>query len=481
MGGVATLAVVALAVGLRLGPTLAEHALRGLVDYDDGVHLGAAVHLLAGRLPYRDYTFVQPPGIVVLLAPAAALARWIGEPDTLALLRVLMAVLGAVNALLAARCAAVWGRRAAVTAGLFYAVWPAAVASERTVLLEPVLTALLLVALLLLRGAGRRGPLPAGLLIGLAVSVKVVAAPAAVVIGVWVLLRLGRRAFLVTTAAAVAAAVVVCAPFVALAPSRAWRMVVLDQFGRPRSGEPVAVRAGFLDGLIYHDTTLHGLVPLGAVVLLVALTLAAVRAPAQRVGAWLWWALLVVMVAEVAVAPSYYYHYGALAAGPAAVLAGLAVARVSQLRGRRLRPLALAVVALVGVGYAGLSAVSGRAQPVPAGLAAFLAAHPCASATSEVLLAGADDLRSVRDRCATPVDSFGVSLDTSRGLAAARAARVPDRLARRLFDRTDAVVLVGPPDAQGWSAATLADFRRRYRPAGGAGNVGFWVAAQPPR
>ena len=37
--------------------------------YDDGVYLGAALHLVNGVLPYRDFVLLHPPGITLLMTP----------------------------------------------------------------------------------------------------------------------------------------------------------------------------------------------------------------------------------------------------------------------------------------------------------------------------------------------------------------------------------------------------------------------------
>jgi hypothetical protein len=65
--------VVALAIRLYLLTRL--RYLTGLTEYDDGVYLGGAVSLISGALPYHGFAFVQPPGILLLMAPAALLAK----------------------------------------------------------------------------------------------------------------------------------------------------------------------------------------------------------------------------------------------------------------------------------------------------------------------------------------------------------------------------------------------------------------------
>src|SRR5262245_66195881 len=44
------------------------------VDYDDGVYFSAAALLAQGILPYRDFTFVHPPGIALFYLPVTLLA-----------------------------------------------------------------------------------------------------------------------------------------------------------------------------------------------------------------------------------------------------------------------------------------------------------------------------------------------------------------------------------------------------------------------
>ena len=109
-----------------------------VTQYDDGPYFGSAVRLVHGVLPYRDYAFVQPPGITELMSPAALRVlpgrhrlgpghrpvphraspgppRWC-SPGFLVRHRGALAVL--------------------LTGGIM-AIYPPAAASARTVLLEP--------------------------------------------------------------------------------------------------------------------------------------------------------------------------------------------------------------------------------------------------------------------------------------------------------------------------------------------------------
>ena len=81
---VAIAAAVVLALGLRLLLLSRPGYLTGVTEYDDGPYFGSAVDLLHGVLPYRDFIFVQPPGITLLMLPAAALAKVTGTATAMA-------------------------------------------------------------------------------------------------------------------------------------------------------------------------------------------------------------------------------------------------------------------------------------------------------------------------------------------------------------------------------------------------------------
>ncbi len=90
-----------LRLALACYPLTLPNALLGVhsylgTGYDDGVYLGAAMRFVHGVLPYRDFVFTQPPGIVLLLSPVALIGRATGTADAMAIGRVLTAcVLGA--------------------------------------------------------------------------------------------------------------------------------------------------------------------------------------------------------------------------------------------------------------------------------------------------------------------------------------------------------------------------------------------------
>jgi hypothetical protein len=49
--------------------------LVGVQGNDDGVYLGSAIELVHGILPYKDFTYLHPPGMPLLLSPVAAVGE----------------------------------------------------------------------------------------------------------------------------------------------------------------------------------------------------------------------------------------------------------------------------------------------------------------------------------------------------------------------------------------------------------------------
>ncbi|HYO64925.1 MAG TPA: glycosyltransferase family 39 protein, partial [Archangium sp.] len=176
-------ALAVMAVGawvLRVLPFFNRHGAFGYpVDYDEGVYFTASALLFQGVLPYQDFIFVHPPGSLLLWSPAAALASAWDAASCFVLARWLAAGVGALNVFLVGRLALrAWGPVAGLVAALVYATYPELVGVERGPFLEPVLNlACLATALVWLDspedGRGSRAALGAGVLCGLAISVKV--------------------------------------------------------------------------------------------------------------------------------------------------------------------------------------------------------------------------------------------------------------------------------------------------------------------
>src|SRR5262245_62920239 len=75
---------VVVALALRAYQLSRPGYLLGVTEYDDGPYFGSAVRLLQGSVPYHDFVIVQPPGITLLMTPAALLAKLTGTAVGLA-------------------------------------------------------------------------------------------------------------------------------------------------------------------------------------------------------------------------------------------------------------------------------------------------------------------------------------------------------------------------------------------------------------
>ncbi len=461
MRALVTLGVAVLAFVARLTPVLRGGGLFGLGDYDDGVHYAAAAGLVHGRLPYRDFLFLHPPGIVLALAPFAALGRLIGDPGGFAAARVSWMLLGAVNAVLVMRIVGRQGRVAAVIGGVFYALFLPAVYGEHTTQLEGLATTCMLVALLILgsaRADSRLWVAVAGAGLGVSTSIKIWGAAAVLIVLAWAWATGGRRRAGAMMAGAAAAATLICLPFFIAAPRSMMRMVVQDQLGRPAQHTSLVTRLTQIVGLPGHPTSVTGLL---AVVLLAFGILAAAAALKPR--ARLAVALVVGLTVLLSLTPSWFLHYAALIAGPAAVTVGYGAAQLIA-RARRANPI-LGVVAAVALGVA----VSGYAVPVtsarfgesfPGGqlAAAVTGAQGCVTTDNPTTLTEMGVLGRNLDRgCPLVIDLGGRSYDEPATPAVSRT-RNPSwqRYALRYLESGTVVVLTRFSAGRGFSSATAA-------------------------
>lgn len=135
--------VFAVALGLRL---LFSLLMSGTFDRDEFVYLSLGRAVGNGSVPYRDFPFFHPPGILVVLGalnPVTAL-WW---PFS----RLADALIDAVSAVLVWRIGAqLYGRRVAFIAGALYAVNPLVLVSAVRVGVEIPMTALGTAGLMLL-------------------------------------------------------------------------------------------------------------------------------------------------------------------------------------------------------------------------------------------------------------------------------------------------------------------------------------------
>lgn len=239
--GVVIAVMTLVALGLRAYQLSTPGYLFGITEYDDGSYFGSAIHLVHGILPYRDFVFVQPPGITLLMTPVALLAK--STMWGLAIGRILTMIAGAAGVLLLGLLVRHRGLPTTILACGLLAVYPDSVTTARTVLLEPWLVLFcLLGALAVFNGdrvtSNRRRLILGGLALGFAGAIEAWAILPAVVILALCLPGVKRAA---TCLAGMAVGFLVpVVPFAALDPSGFFRDLVVAQVG-PRAG---AVRVG---------------------------------------------------------------------------------------------------------------------------------------------------------------------------------------------------------------------------------------------
>jgi alpha-1,2-mannosyltransferase len=453
--------LAALALGIAVARLAQPHALLGIVEYDDGVYAGAALRLVHGTFPYRDFAFGHPPGILLLLLPLAL----IGGRTFWASGRIATAVVAAANVFLLVRLVRHRGPVAVLVAGLFLTFFPAAVFATRTLMLEPYLVLFtLLGATAMFTGdelAGRKRLLVAGVAFGFAGAVKIWAfAPAAVAIACCG--PAFRRHLLPLVTGMAAGFAVPSFPFFVLAPQSFIRDVVTVQF--ERNPAPGALSLG--ERLVY----LTGIpsVPSTALAAALAIAYAAVVSLAfsarPRPTRLEWFALGTVFVSFTAllVAPDFGFHYAYFSAAYLALLLSLAAGRLlarAQARaaalGRRgllgppsLRTAAVALVAIAIVVGLARSLTWRDSFPDPAmSIARLVPAGACVVTDEPALSVGADRFVATSRKCPLIVDPFFLWIATDPAKPPP-SELPPSRLVREwqaAFSAADYVVLSSDP------------------------------------
>ncbi|HWY01448.1 MAG TPA: glycosyltransferase family 39 protein, partial [Mycobacterium sp.] len=305
-------AVVVVGVALRTLVWWPSHNLFGVLEYDDGVYYAAARLLLDGYLPYSDFSIVHPPGVSLVLLPAAVFGYFLGDPIGMVAGRVEMQLVVALNIVLVYRLAALFpgdrvtrSRRGLVAAAL-YAVMPNAIVAGQTILLEPLATCACLTAVwFLLRHdqPTRFDLVTCGMFLVVGVSLKLFALSYVVAVVGYLLWTHRPRWLLPLAGGGLLAMAVVIAPFVVSAPARAWHDVVGTQLSRARN--PVVPDG--LDRVVNMVGLADITIPL-ALVLIALLAVISFRRFDPQVGLWV--SVLVITALAFATSPTYFTHYG---------------------------------------------------------------------------------------------------------------------------------------------------------------------------
>jgi len=419
--------------------------LLGVGDYDDGADFGSALRLIHGVVPYRDFVIVQPPGITLLMTPAALLSRVAGTAGAIAAGRILTALAGASAVLLAGLLVRHRGVLATLLTCGIIAIYPGGVQAAHTILLEPWLTAFCLAGAVAVfdgdRLASGRRLAWGGAALGFAGAIKVWAIIPVAVITV---LSLPRPRNAARFLAGVAAGFVIpVLPFAILAPRRFYDSVVIAQLARTGARTPVAFRLQYLTGVTAWQP---GIV----VVLVVGVAIAAVVAgtliAAWRVAGhgpppleWFGVATAAGVIVAFLIPVDFYYHYPGFLAPFLAIALALPAARLLQdwpqpparaSRAAGLRRLAVPVagLAMLVLPVAAGSAEDSKTPTYASALTAIDRVIPpgaCVVTDQASLLISADRFTSSAPGCAVVVDGTGTSYALGQGRTAVTAGSVP--------------------------------------------------------
>ncbi|MBD3757443.1 MAG: hypothetical protein IE924_05000 [Microbacterium sp.] len=308
-----------------------------------------------------------------------------------------------------------------LTGGLVYAVWPAVVVTEQTIMLEPVLALALLLALLCLRRRSPSVSLAAGLILGVAATVKVWAVIDIAILIAVVAATAGARAVRWFCAGAATAVVIVCAPFFFRAPTSMWDMVVTTQLSRPSGRVSTSDRLSISSPLLHVvDVPVSVLAALCLTLIVLAIAPLVIslrhRRPPSMWSEAVWWGIVVLVHAAVlATSAVFFYHYVAWVAAPICLLLGVVASRI--------HPTWRWVAVVPATGLALAHVIATPTAIVPSSyphqrLSDWAATRSCVFGWGSDLVAANAVSRNFRNGCAQEVDPGGVFLVMhARGVA----------------------------------------------------------------
>jgi alpha-1,2-mannosyltransferase len=487
--GVVILAATLFALGLRAYQLAQPGHLLGVGDYDDGADFGSALRLIHGALPYRDFIIVQPPGITLLMTPAAALSRLVGTAWAIGVGRMLTIAASAAAVTFGGLLVRHRGVFATVVTCGIIAIYPGGVQAAHTVLLEPWLTLFCLAGAVAVfdgdRLTGGRRLVWGGVMLGFAGAIKVWAIIPVVVIAVLCLPRVRETArFLAGVVAGFAVPVL---PFAAASFGRFYSSVVVAQLVRTGARTPMAFRLQYLTGLT--SWNLGGAAfTAAAIVIVIAVAgtlVAACRMTGQGLTTLEWFgvATAVLIVVAFLVPGEFYYHYPAFLAPFLALAFALPAARI--LDARRARPVAAGPVAQrparwwrSAAGVAGLVLVvaplavpGAEDSPTPTYADALPAIErvippgACVLSDQASLLISANRFGSAAPGCSLIVDGTGTSYALGHGQSPVTSGRVPAVAAlwRQAFGAASYALLTSYNSNRiAWTPALRAYFRDNF-------------------
>ena len=416
--------MAALAGALSLYQLSRPNMLFGVTEYDDGAYFGSAVRLVHGALPYRNFVMVQPPGFTLLASPLALLSRAIGTHDALALARLFMPLVAALNVVLVGLLIRHRGPLATLVATGLMAVFPAELHATHTLLLEPLLDLFcLLGAVLIFQGErwhdSSRRLLLGGVALGFAGTIKGWALMPVVVLLLLCLPEVRRR--LVPLAAGIVAGFAIpTLPFAALAPGSFYREVIATQLRRiGGSGRvPAGTRLSDLTGSSSLTPGSRSSLALAAalLVLLAVLLAASLLRPRRRPTTFEWFSLgSMLAIGVLLLAPAEFYdHYAAFFAPFLALAAGGAVGAVWRWPAAHAMRTGLAVAGIVVLALAANQAriaTAAHGTDLTHTVGRVIPAGACALSDSSAYLITVDRFVSTDRACTNDVaDPYGTTI-----------------------------------------------------------------------
>lgn len=478
--GLATL----FALVIRLYTLARPGYLTGVTEYDDGVYLGGATRLIEGALPYRDFAFVQPPGVLLLMTPVALVAKLSTATHAMALARVLTALASTACVPLAGGLMRHRGALVTlVTCGVL-AIYPDDVTTAHTLILEPWMNLCLLIgACFAFRDGQLTRPgrlLWAGIAIGFAGAVKYWAAlPAAVLLAVLLAAPLfGARPDRIRRVLRYLGGVAIgflapVLPFTLSAPAVFVHSTLTDQAAREGSYVPLSMRLAHVTGLIdilngQGHLSLHagthslfasggaaatsatsaGWLPFAAIVAAIGVLFACYALRPCGLSAMECFALLTAVASIVAIMAysAFFYHYPDFAAPWLALSVGGAAAVLSGIGTPVVRRVLAGIIAFIVIAAGAFQAdeLSGLRAPDVYPDQAVIPPGWCVLTDEISMVVAANRFTGARPGCPDILDSLAQTLVLSHGVSVqGGAASLPNVVAawQSLLGKADYVWL----------------------------------------
>ena len=446
------IAVTTLVALIVRGYLLIRPGVLTVTQYDDGPYFGSAVRLVHGVLPYRDYAFVQPPGITVLMSPVGLLTYLTGTASGLGFARILTVLAGTAGVALGGLLVRHRGTLAVLLAGGIMAIYEPAADASHTVLLEPWLVLFCLIGAVtvfdrdrITASAGRL--VWGGVAFGFAGAIKAWAIVPVLVIAALCVRDLRRAAKFVAGVAA--GFLVTTLPFAAASPRLFYDDVVVAQLARIGRRSQVWHRLQSMIGIPGAEHWTNGATLIACVALLAFVILA-------QAAAWLvtrklpppldWFATLsAALIVAIFLWPTYFAgHYSAYLCPFLALTLALPVSRLvagvqPEARARRragpdagatpqspaspsrrwLARLGLILVAAAiiagAVAQAPTAMLSTARKTSPAAAARVIPPGACVATDQASFLLLANRFTSTVPSCSQMVDGLGTDLALSGG------------------------------------------------------------------